>query len=109
MVLSSREPVTLLPSPKRVVVDGSAVVEGGSGSRPQQLPYHLATEVPPSTTLSFLSSRSEAEGSAVRHSGAPNLSLYNRFPFAIPRSLPHQPYPSPLRGPLSPSVGFPPA
>ena len=25
----------------------------------------------------------EAEGSAVRHSGAPNLSFYNRFPFVI--------------------------
>jgi hypothetical protein len=28
---------------------------------------------------------SEAEGSAVRRSGAPNLSLYDHFPFVVPR------------------------
>jgi hypothetical protein len=82
-----------LLSMERAVVDGKGVPPPSNCPVPSQLPYPFATVLFPSQ-LSFSLRNcpfpfnnpllfvipSEAEGSAVRHSGAPNLPFYNFKP-----------------------------
>jgi hypothetical protein len=80
--LSSREPVTFLLSQKMIAVDGRC--GGRRKRRPAALNKALSLgngPFPFNNPLLFVIP-SEAEGSAVRHSGAPNLPFYKPSPLS---------------------------